>query len=299
MLSVSGLVGILVLPCMLTFAPDVEAPGTPLTTAPWVQAQATVEPDEPVQRLWQVLDMQTMMPILRQEAVNEAARLQAEGLIQGNGRSWPEVVAQIHHDARLEALFRDGASAALARVDGQLLAEGLEFYETELGRRMVGLETSARRALLQEEVEASATEDFARARADGNPRAEQILRLIDGADLVAPNVASGLNASVAFSRGFAEGGGFDMPLTEQQMMAEAWAQQEQIEADATNWLQGFLMLAYSPLTDTEMEDYIAFATSPAGKILAQILYGAFDRVFARTSYDMGLAAALRLQGRRL
>lgn len=251
------------------------------------------------ERIWQGLDLGTMMPILRDEAVREAARLEEEGLIQGSGAPWPAVVAHIHDAQRLEEMFRAGAVDALDRVNGQRLDAGLRFYEEGLGRRLVGLETAARRVLLDEKAEAEALEAFQRAFDQDAPRAEQILRLIDRADLVAPNVASGLNASIAFSRGFADGGGFDMPLTDEQAMAEPWAQQDQIEVDATEWLQGFLMTAYAPLSDAEMESYIAYATSPEGQALAQVLFAAFDRVFAQTSYDMGLAAALRLQGRQL
>ncbi|MGZ3216542.1 hypothetical protein [Paracoccus sp. T5] len=255
--------------------------------------------EAPEQRIWHGLDMGAMMPILRDEAVREAGRLEEEGVIQGNGPPWPSIVARIHDTGRLEEMFRAGAVDALDRVNGDRLDAGLRFYEDGLGQRLVALETGARRNLLDEETEAEALEAFERALDQDAPRAEQILRLIDRADLVAPNVASGLNASLAFSRGFADGGGFDMPLTDEQAMAEAWAQQEQIEVDATEWLQGFLMLAYAPLTDAEMETYIAYASSPEGQALAQVLFAAFDRVFAQTSYDMGLAAALRLQGRQL
>lgn len=257
------------------------------------------EQDVPDQRIWEALDLASMMPILRDEAVREAARLEEEGLIQGNGPPWADVVARIHDIGRLEEMFRAGTIEALPRVDGDRLDEGLRFYEGDLGRRLVTLETAARRALLDEEVESEAREAFERALERDAPRAEQILRLIDTADLVAPNVASGLNASVAFARGFADGGGVDMPLTDDQAMVETWAQQEQIEIDATEWLQGFLMLAYAPLSDTEMETYIAYASSAEGQALAQILFAAFDQVFSRTSYDMGLAAALRMRGRQL
>nr|WP_111301804.1 hypothetical protein [Paracoccus saliphilus] len=311
MLTILGLVGALALPAT-PFAPAVSNPMQPhpdrlmriaAEVAPkgdLMAAIVTVAGHEALdERIWQRLDLAGMMPILRDEAVREAGRLEEEGLIQGNGPPWPEVVAQIHDIRRLEEMFRMAVAEALPRVDNERLDRGLRFYEQGLGRRLVVLETDARRALLTEDTENEARQAFERALDQDAPRAEQILRLIDRADLVAPNVASGLNASLAFSRGFADGGGFDMPLTDEQAMAEAWAQQEQIEVDATEWLQGFLMPAYAPLTDAEMEAYIAYASSREGQALAQVLFAAFDKVFAQTSYDMGLAAALRLQGRQL
>ena len=133
----------------------------------------------------------------------------------------------------------------------------------------------------------------------GDRRAQQILRLIDEVDLVAPNVAGALNASLAFSRGFEQGGGFDMPLSDSQLLAETWAQRDQIEAEATDWLRAYLLLSYSSLHDDEMEAYIAYASSREGKVVAQVLFDAFDQMLRQTSFDLGMAAALRMQGREL
>ena len=76
-------------------------------------------------------------------------------------------------------------------------------------------------------------------------------------------------------------------------------QRDQIEAEATVWLQGFLMLAYGPLSDAELADYAQHAASAEGQALSQLLFAGFDRVFGQTSYDMGMAAALRGQGQQL
>ncbi|CAM3149550.1 hypothetical protein PANO111632_05305 [Paracoccus nototheniae] len=250
-------------------------------------------------RAWQVLQLEALMPVLRDEAATEAAGMQAEGLIAGSGPDWAGVVARIHDPDRLERLFREGAAEALARTDPAVIDRALRFHAAGLGRQVVGLEISARRAMLEEGIEEAARQDYARARDDGQPRAAQIDRMIDRADLIAPNVAGALNATIAFSRGFAAGEGFDMPLTPQQMMAEAWAQRDQIEADATGWLQGFLMLSYGPLSDAELDGYTDWLASAEGRAMSQLLFAGFDRAFGQTSYDMGLAAALRLQGRQL
>ncbi|WP_347916772.1 hypothetical protein [Paracoccus marcusii] len=254
---------------------------------------------DPGDRMWRTLDLAVLMPILQEEAVTEAARMEGEGLIAGGGLPWARVVARIHDTPRMEALFRAGVRDAAARMDPQLVDRALAFHGSGLGQRVIRLEGSARRALLEDGVEDQARADFARALRNGDPRAEQIVQLIDGADLIAPNVAGGLNAAIAFSRGYAEGGGFDMAPDQQQLMADAWAQRDQIEAEATVWLQGFLMLAYGPLSDAELADYARHAASAEGQALSQLLFAGFDRVFGQTSYDMGMAAALRGQGQQL
>ncbi|MDN5567677.1 MAG: hypothetical protein L0G27_02815 [Paracoccus sp. (in: a-proteobacteria)] len=264
-----------------------------------VQVQADATAPNVQDRMWRVLGLGPQMQIFQKEAAQDAAQFEADGLIGGTGEPWADTVSRIHAPHRLQALFRKGLANGLARADARLLNQGLGFYERGLGQRLVPLETSARMAMLDDDVAANAQEAFARATDQGDPRAAQIDRLIRSADLVAPNVSSGLNASVAFSRGFGEGGGFDMPLSDGQMLAETWAQQDQIEAETIDWLQSFLMLAYSPLSDAELDDYITYAASPEGQTLAQLMFAAYDSVFLQTSYDMGLAAALRLQGRQL
>ncbi|WP_405405535.1 hypothetical protein [Paracoccus sp. Ld10] len=274
------------------------APSVPASMQPsdirLVQVQADAS-----DRIWQILDLAALMPILQEEALTEAARMEGEGLIAGGGLPWARVVGRIHDVSRMEALFRSGVRDAAARMDPLLVDRALSFHGSGLGRRVIRLEGSARRALLEDGVEDQARADFARALRDHDPRAEKIVQLIDGADLIAPNVAGGLNAAIAFSRGYAEGGGFDMAPDSQQLMAEAWAQRDQIEAEATAWLQGFLMLAYGPLSDDELSDYSLHAASPEGQALSQLLFAGFDRVFGQTSYDMGMAAALRGQGQQL
>lgn len=271
----------------------------PSVSAPIVPVQATQSEQDPVDRLWQVLDLGAIMTVLRDEAVAEATRMEAEGLIEGSGPPWPVTVARIHATARLETGFRAGVAGAIGRVDPAMLDRALRFHASDLGRRVVALEVSARRAMLEDGVDGDARAAFDRADAQGLPRAAQIRDLIARGDLIAPNVAGGLNAAIAFSRGFAEGGGFDMPPTPQQMMADAWAQRDQIEAEATAWLQGFLMLAYAPLSDAELAIYADHAASAEGKALSQLLFAGFDHAFGQVSRDMGLAAALRLQGQQL
>ncbi|MBF5079963.1 hypothetical protein F1642_13590 [Paracoccus sp. NBH48] len=59
-------------------------------------------------RMWCTLDLAALMPILQEEAVTEAARMEGEGLIAGGGLPWARVVARIHDTPRMEALFRAG-----------------------------------------------------------------------------------------------------------------------------------------------------------------------------------------------
>ncbi|MBU3029778.1 DUF2059 domain-containing protein [Paracoccus marinaquae] len=266
---------------------------------PGIPPAGVVPAHEVASRIWAALDMQALMPILRDEALAEAEAMQENLPESGADRGWLEAVAQIHEPERLAELFRAGIADRLSLYPDQRLDGALAFYEAEFGQRLVGLETSARRAMLDPDAEALAREAFSTAASHQEARVEQIGRLIEVADLIGPNVAGGLNAAVAFSRGFAEGGGFDMPLSEEQMLADAWSQEPEIHSETLGWMEAYLMLAYSPLSDAELERYIGFAASPEGHGLAALLFSGFDRLFQQTSRDLGLAAAGLMRGRDL
>ena len=250
-------------------------------------------------RLWQVMDMDALMPILRQEALIEARAMQDEMFQNGGAGGWLDKVARIHDPARLEALFKDGIRRKLPATPGPRLDAALDFYRTGLGQRLIGLETGARQAMLDPETEAQARERFSAAASRADPRVRDIARLIETADLLGPNVAGGMNAAIAFSRGFADAGGFDMNMSEEQMLADAWAQEPAIRAETLGWLEAYLMLAYSPLNDAELQIYIGFAGSDEGRALSALLFAGFDALFLQTSRDLGVAAAAQMQGRAL
>ncbi len=250
-------------------------------------------------RLWQVLHLDDLMPVIRNEALAEAVKMRDSLFQRGGDNRWKQIVAHIHETGRLEQLLRDGLQEAVADEHAALIEEALAFYETALGHRLIGLEISAREVILDMEAEADAKANYAHAATMELPRIAQIGQLIDKADLIGPNVAGGMNAALAFSRGFNEGGGYPMPMSEAQMLSDAWAHEPLLRARTLGWMEAYLFLAYSPLSDAELDRYIEFASSYAGRALADTLFGGFDKLFEWTSYEMGLAAAGQIQGRRL
>ena len=89
------------------------APPVPAATLP-PDLQLVQMQQDPADRMWQILDLAALMPILQEEAVTEAARMEGEGLIAGGGLPWARVVGRIHDAPRMEALFRAGVSDAVA-----------------------------------------------------------------------------------------------------------------------------------------------------------------------------------------
>ena len=62
-----------------------------------------------------------------------------------------------------------------------------------------------------------------------------------------------------------EGGALEM--SEGEILADVWAQEEDTRADTEEWLYGFLLLAYQPLSDDQLDDYVALSASPEGRAL--------------------------------
>lgn len=250
-------------------------------------------------RLWQMLKLGDLMPIIRSEALAEAADMQDSLFQRGGDHRWEQIVAGIHESWRLEQLLRNGLQEAVSDEQVLLIEEAVAFYETSFGQRLVDLEISTRGVLLDTDAEFAARESYAHAASADLPRIAQIDRLIAEADLIGPNVAGGMNAALAFARGFNEGGGYPAPRSEAQMLSDAWEREPMLRAETLRWMEVYLFTAYSPLSDAELDRYIDFARSSAGQALTDTLFGGFDKLFEWTSYEMGLAAAAQIQGHRL
>ena len=58
----------------------------------------------------------------------------------------------------------------------------------------------------------------------------------------------------------------------------------------------FLMLAYQPLSDQELDAYIAFSTTPAGQKANRAVFAAFDAMFVQVSKELGQSAGRLMAG---
>ena len=120
-------------------------------------------------------------------------------------------------------------------------------------------------------------------------RVDRIRTFVEVNDLIEVNVVGGLNASLAFYNGLADGGAFEM--SQDEILGQVWSQEEDIRAEAAEWLFGYLGLAYRPLEDDALDAYIALSESPAGTSLNAAIIAGYDEVFTGVSYSLGAAAA--------
>ncbi len=248
---------------------------------------------EAVAPLAEALGIGELMPIMRDEGLDYGADLARDMFPGRGGDRWTAQVGRIYDTDRMRREMEQGMAA---RLEAGKIDALLQFFESDLGRRIVGLELSARRALLDPGVEEASEEAATELEASGDPRFDLLQSFVEANDLVEMNVVGALNSNWAFYQGLDAGGAFDGQLTEEQMLADVWAQEEQIRAETRGWVYAYLGMAYEPLSDDELAAYTALSETPEGEALNAALFAAFDEMFTRISRELGLAAATFMAG---
>ena len=280
----------LLLAALLALGPIVSLPAQ----AQDVEAvQSAVAPD--VQALTETMQIGPLFEILRQEGMAYGQTLEADMFPQSGGARWTAAVDEIYEIATLRQRFDAALDDRLAS-DPDAVAEMIAFFSSDLGQRILSLEIEARRAFLDDGVEEAAQVAADTMRAERDPRIDLITRLADANDLIEMNVAGSLTGTLAFLQGMTREGLEGSEADEDQMMSDVWNQEDEVRADTTTWLYSYLVVAYQPLSDAELEAYIDFSESAAGKKLNSALFSAFEVVFTQVSYDLGRAAIRAMQG---
>jgi hypothetical protein len=240
-----------------------------------------------------------MIAVMQDEGIAYGDELEEQLFPGAGGARWDQAVAQVYDEPALLERFQSAFAANLA-ADPQAVDRIVGFFGTDRGQQILSLEIEARRALLDEAVEEAAAVAVDDMRARDDPRLALLERFATANDLIEQNVSSALNANFAFYRGMSDGGAFDdAQMTEADMLADIWSQEPEIRAETEGWLYPFLALAYEPLSDADIEAYLAFSESQAGQAMNAALFAAFDEVFSDISRDLGRAVAEMLSGRDL
>ena len=254
---------------------------------------ARAEVPEEVDALLSAVGMPDLIEIMREEGIDYGVTLKEELFPGRGGDSWQAVIRRTYDGERMLNAFADRFAAELENDDVQPM---LDFFTSDLGRRIVAFEIGARRALLEDGIEEAAIETWEEARDEGSERLAQIERFVEVNDLVESNVMGAMNANYAFYTGLLDGNAFPRQLTEDQVLSDVWGQEEAIREDTTEWVFSYLMLAYGPLSDEDLEVYTALSETDEGRALNRALFAAFDDVFTDISRTLGLAAARFISG---
>ena len=246
------------------------------------QGQARLDP------LINVLELREIFAVMREEGLAYGDDLD-QALLQGaGGAGWQSSVSGIYEPERIWQTFLPPLQAALQDQDTQAMTA---FFSTRQGRQITALELSARRAMLEDAQEQASRATYRAMVAQNDPRLALLSELIEANDLVEFNVMGAMNASYAFYTGLVDGKAFDHNLTQEDILKDVWSQEAEIRADTTEWLFAYLVLAYAPLSDADLQAYIDFSNTEAGQALNMALFAGYDAVFSTVSKALGLSAA--------
>lgn len=249
-------------------------------------AQAASQAD--VDRLFEAMRVTDVIKIMREEGLGYSETLAEEMLPNGSTQTWQDSVSRIYDtDAMAEGLEAEFLEA----VGDDDLSPVIDFFESDLGRKVVDLEISAREALLDPAVEEASHDAFEKSLEEADPRLDLVTAYIDANDLVDANVVGALNSNFAFLRGLADAGANGDAMSEGEMLASVWSQEEDVRSETRMWLYSYLLMAYAPLEDEELQAYIEMSESDAGRAMNRGLFEGFDPMFTGISAALGAAIA--------
>jgi hypothetical protein len=261
--------------------------GWVIATAMLLGAPASAE--ESLDELVGAMRLDEVVTILVDEGRRYAATLNTDMLDGDAGSYFFSRVDEIYAPDEMVQTMRDTIREELNPVQ---ISEAAVFFSSDLGQTIISLENSARRALGDPAVEEMAQENAKTMDRDSD-RFHLIEEYIEVNDLVVRNVEGTLSSDFSFFQGMASIQ--DTGSDDRALLAELFSQREEMESDTREWLHGFLVLAYQPLTDVQMRENIAFSASETGQALNQALFVGFDRVYDRISYELGEAVGFAMQ----
>ena len=229
----------------------------------WAEARMSVLVD--------VMRLREAAQILSQEGMSHAQALDAELLDGAGGSAWLTQAARIYDAQRLAETLR---SSMAAQLQGEALEAVISFYASDLGTKIVNLENSARLVMHDSAVEEAARDRYLALRTSNHPRLDLIARYIATGDMVSRNLSTQLNTQVQLFRGLKEGGAITM--TEEEILDQATQGLASQQESILDWLNTYFLLAYDPLSDRELEVYIAFTETEAGRIFNRALFAGFE-----------------------
>lgn len=251
------------------------------------------EQGQPAPGLYEVLQLEDVIAVLREEGIAGAREIVAG--LGSTGAGWSATVERIYDPERMRLVLRQELTQAMVGQP-EATARAMAFFGSALGVQVLGLETGTRRTLLDPEAEEAAKLRWNDMVAQGDPRVPLIRRLAEVNDLVEGNVVGTMNSGLWFYRGLAATGGPFADMTEDEMLDLARGKEGENRAKAEDWLFPFLALAYVALSEDDLRAYIAYSDTPEGQMMNTALFAAFNDLFNKISYDLGLAVGREMAG---
>ena len=254
-------------------------------TSALAQAQVSIAMDR--------LGIADMIEVMRIEGIAYAQTLNDEMLDGQGGALWDEQVRAIYAPEPISEIVR----ARLNTLSDSDLRAANVFFGSDIGRKVIALDLAARRAMMDDALEEVVRAAYVQAVEDDDPVIAHMQRLVDSSDMIERNVTIALTSSYRMYKGLVDGDAYEM--SDDEILAEVWTQEDDVRADTTEWLMGYLMLSYQPLDDAELDAYLTFSESAVGRALNAAFFDGFGIVYTDISYALGRAVALNMIGDEL
>lgn len=247
-----------------------------------------------LQDLFEALHIEATIDVMHDEGVEYGREIGQDMLPEADSVSWQRVVERIHDKDWMRSSVENRFAEALQNHD---LTDILDYLQSADGQEIVDLEIAARRAFLDPGIEQAARDQLEQRRDDKAPVLAAIDQLIRDSDLIERNVMGALNSNLVFYNGLVDGGALEMSQAD--IVADVWSQEETVRDEARDWLNAFLLMAYEPLDNAELQAYVAFYQTPEGQVLNRAMFEAFDTMYEELSYILGRALARHMQSEKL
>jgi hypothetical protein len=191
---------------------------------------------------------------------------------------------------RIYAGMRDGLTEDQRAV-------ALAFYQSDLGTLVAELEATARQAISADEVEEAAYSIAQSASEQDDPRIATIERAIEDLELVEMNMSGAMNAQYSFLMRLTKVDRLGLSQGEILSMLDEAA--EDTMGSIAEWLVAFMYMAYAPLDDEQLDQYVSYQLSENGDAVNKALFKLFNEIERDSSAALGKELAEALQSQEL
>lgn len=233
--------------------------------------------DELPGRLLDAMQAPRLLTQLAREAEQSAQDIDVDFLDGAGGAFLAETVQRLNDPKRVLPLLEAELTKNMSQDH---LAAVVSFLESPLGLQLADLELSAREAMFDPELD-----EAVRARVAQSGVPELVDTIIEEGDLIEKNVTDSLAILEQFYIGRRAGGMTD--LTESEIGAFTAELESEIRSETTEWMRAFMTLAYSPLSDADLQIYADFWKTNAGKSYDIALFASFKKILAENSFALG------------
>lgn len=235
--------------------------------------------------LFDLLAQPEFIQILSDEGHMMASDIAATSFSTSYLEPWNATVADLMDADRIEAVMFDQFVAATAQID---LNPFIDYFQNGYGAQTIAAEIKARE-IMSDTALAERAIDMAYTQMPMG-RFEQIDAFLDAAGYVDQSVALTLTDQFNFAMGLYEGGAIE-GLSESDISAMVWQQEDMIRESTVDWFQGYLYLTFSDLSDDAIDDLIAFTQSEHGQTLNRVLLATQGDLFSEINRELGRQAA--------